>query len=104
MEADILLLMVALGCDAGQARVEYARLEKFLIVRDTGMRTAVRQEVVQCATLNVRARPSTATPIIGQVKLGTEVAVWGQTPIGDWLCIAEPAGWVHTATLRAPAL
>lgn len=85
--------MASLGCSAAQAHAEYCQIESILI--NLAHPLPVRGGIVTApGKLNVRETPGANAKIIGQVDRDAVVEVWGQTPGGDWLCIAEPCGWV----------
>jgi uncharacterized protein YgiM (DUF1202 family) len=53
---------------------------------------------VRAALVNVRAEPG--GEVIGQVEAGTDVLVIGTDDSGDWVQIAEPAGWLWGGCLE----
>ena len=75
LNTDELTMMIALGCSAEQAHVEYASIEAFLILRDHPI--PVGLAVVQADNVNVRAAPSTAAKVLRQHKKGDMLQVWG---------------------------
>jgi len=88
-----LIIMATLCCDAAQAHAEYAAIEAILI--NLGAPAFPQLGKVQGDTVNVRAKPGTSAAIVGKLRLGDEVEVWGSTPAGDWYCVdGEPPGWV----------
>jgi len=88
-----MIIMATLGCSAAQAHAEYAQIEEILV--NLALPLPVRGGIVTAETkLNVRETPVANAKIVGQVERDGVVEIWGQTPAGDWLCIAEPCGWV----------
>ncbi len=84
--------MVSLGCAAPQAHAEYCQIERILI--NLAHPLPVRGGLVTATTLNVRETPGANAKVVGKLAQDAAVEIWGQTPAGDWLCIAEPCGWV----------
>jgi uncharacterized protein YraI len=99
MTAEERVIMVTLGCSAAQAHAEYAQIEGILI--NLAHPVPIRGGLVTATTLNVRQTPGVNAKAIGSLAQGTAVEIWGQTPTGDWLCIAEPCGWVAAQWVSA---
>lgn len=72
----------------------------FLLFGDVELQTTRGFPVTVNAagTINVRAEPSTASPVVGQLSPTTVVTATGRTEAGDWLQVTLPnndgTGWV----------
>jgi uncharacterized protein YgiM (DUF1202 family) len=55
----------------------------------------VQTAIVRAALVNVRANPG--GEVVGQIEAGQEVEIVGTD--GDWVQIADPAGWVWAGCL-----
>jgi len=71
----------------------------------TGTPTPEAATLAFTQTLNVRAGPGTAYPVIGQAQAQATAVIIGRTAAGDWLQIdyptaANPTGWVLAKLAR----
>ena len=55
-----------------------------------------RTAIVRAALVNVRAKPN--GEVVGQIEAGQEVTILETD--GDWVRIADPAGWVYIGCLE----
>ncbi len=59
--------------------------------------------ILRTGVLNVRSGPSTAYPVLGQVRTADPLALTGRNTDGSWLrvcCIAGQAGWIATGLVE----
>lgn len=93
-----MVIMATLGCSPAQAHAEYASIEAILInLEQPG---PLGQGTVTAQVLNVREEHRATATIVGTLKTGDAVRIWGRTPAGDWLAIDEPMGWVARQWVR----
>lgn len=98
-----LLVMAAFSMTAEQARVEWLRIAGLVNLFNTGQIAPVCAAHVIVKAANLRAGPGKNYSIIKQLSEKDYLHVWGQTPDGQWLCVADDAGdagWLYHSLLE----
>ncbi len=92
--------------DPSQAQAELARLQPAATPTAPAPTEPTPFVEVQSDNLNVRLGPGTDYPIVGQLAVGSQLALVGRDATGDWLvvcCIDDRPGWVAARLVRTGA-